>query len=338
MLEALQNAFDERAGQVTVELGAEQVVVEDDAEGGIGDERLVYTIFLSDKPDDPTRRGRMGRGLKELLAGMDRATVETVGTTVEFSEEGRRSRENERARGTRLVLGRRFADAIPVFCCCGMTVLGAPTPTPATPVSVPTSTPEEQPPGTVAVVDPAPEPADPAPAEPATPSPSVATTDEVAEGDAPEAEVGLPGFGATRAHWEATHQSSPGFAPGAVFGPMVQSWESDRLQPTYATVFGDDRIISYAVNMTRGTNFAAARARMLRELPPDAREVRTRRLPQCRMIRYRSPTLRRIFAEEVQAHGGDVEVGYFSADPDRFDPRRVTMTTIGFYVGEDIDC
>lgn len=110
MLEALQNAFDERAGQVTVELGAEQVVVEDDAEGGIGDERLVYTIFLSDKPDDPTRRGRMGRGLKELLAGMDRATVETVGTTVEFSEEGRRSRENERARGTRLVLGRRFAD------------------------------------------------------------------------------------------------------------------------------------------------------------------------------------------------------------------------------------
>ncbi len=111
MLEALQNAFDESAPRVSVTLAPDEVVVEDDAETGIADERLVYTLFLSDKPDDPTRRGRMGRGLKELIAGMDCAWVETVGTTIEFGEHGRRSRDNDRTRGTRLVLRRAFSDA-----------------------------------------------------------------------------------------------------------------------------------------------------------------------------------------------------------------------------------
>lgn len=111
LLEALQNAFDESAPHVTAALDDTRIVVEDDAAGGIGDERLVYTIFLSEKPDDPTRRGRMGRGLKELIAGMARASVETVGTTVTFAEEGRFSNENDRTIGTRLVLERNFESA-----------------------------------------------------------------------------------------------------------------------------------------------------------------------------------------------------------------------------------
>jgi len=111
LLEALQNAFDEKAGLVSVELSPDQVEVEDDAAGGIGDERLVYTIFLSDKPDDPTRRGRMGRGLKELIAGMDRARVETVGRTVSFDDQGRTSLANDRTQGTRLLLEREFEAA-----------------------------------------------------------------------------------------------------------------------------------------------------------------------------------------------------------------------------------
>jgi len=109
LLEALQNAFDEAAPRVSVSLGPSLIEVDDDA-SGIPDERLVYTLFLSDKPDDPTRRGRMGRGLKELIAGMDRATVETVGTTVTFGDEGRTCAENARERGTRLSLERAFGD------------------------------------------------------------------------------------------------------------------------------------------------------------------------------------------------------------------------------------
>ena len=111
LLEALQNAFDEQASRVDVELGPRELVVEDDVGAGIADERLVYTLFLSEKPDDPTRRGRMGRGLKELIAGMDHAIVETVGTTIEFSDVGRLVRSSERARGTRLVLGRAFTES-----------------------------------------------------------------------------------------------------------------------------------------------------------------------------------------------------------------------------------
>lgn len=110
LLEALQNAFDGRAPRVSVTLAPDEVTVEDDADAGIADQRLVYTVFLSDKPDDPTRRGRMGRGLKELIAGMDDAIVETVGTTIEFAEHGRTARPNTRERGTRLVLRRRFSD------------------------------------------------------------------------------------------------------------------------------------------------------------------------------------------------------------------------------------
>ncbi|MBW2464671.1 MAG: ATP-binding protein, partial [Deltaproteobacteria bacterium] len=108
LLEAIQNAFDERAQRIQVRLGPSAIEVVDDAEGGFGDERLVYTVFLSEKRQDPTRRGRMGRGLKELIASMHAATVETVGTTIEFTDAGRRAQRNRRKKGTRLVLRRNF--------------------------------------------------------------------------------------------------------------------------------------------------------------------------------------------------------------------------------------
>lgn len=111
LLEAVQNAFDECAKLVTVQIRPEGIVVEDDAAEGFTDERLVYTVFLSDKPDTPTRRGRLGRGLKELIASMDRAEVRTVGSTIVFDEEGRHTSSNRRKRGTRLVLQRPFEDA-----------------------------------------------------------------------------------------------------------------------------------------------------------------------------------------------------------------------------------
>ena len=111
LLEAVQNAFDARAGLVRVTMGDDEVVIEDDATTGFSDERLVYTVFLSDKRDDPAKRGRLGRGLKELLGAMERARVETVGTTVRFDEAGRSSSSNDRTAGTRIVLERTFTKA-----------------------------------------------------------------------------------------------------------------------------------------------------------------------------------------------------------------------------------
>lgn len=108
LLEAVQNAFDAHAGRVVVTLDARELVVEDDAEAGFADGSFIYTVFLSDKRADPGKRGRLGRGLKELIASMESARVETVGTTVRFDHEGRRETPNDRTRGTRLMLRRAF--------------------------------------------------------------------------------------------------------------------------------------------------------------------------------------------------------------------------------------
>src|SRR6266850_7591827 len=68
--ELIQNTLDEAATicRVTIEHTPKAGVyirVEDDVPGGIRDERLVFTLWLTDKQDAPTKRGRMGRGLKE---------------------------------------------------------------------------------------------------------------------------------------------------------------------------------------------------------------------------------------------------------------------------------
>ncbi len=110
ILEAVQNAFDAGAANVSVDVERDRVVVEDDALRGIADPRLVYTLFLTDKASDPTRRGRMGRGLKELVASGERAVVESAGTRVEFDDAGRHVTTCERDRGTRVEVFRALSD------------------------------------------------------------------------------------------------------------------------------------------------------------------------------------------------------------------------------------
>lgn len=111
LLEAVQNALDAGASTVAVELGEDRVVVEDDAPAGIADPRLVYTLFLTDKAADPTRRGRMGRGLKELVAAGTQARVESTGHVVAFDERGRHVGPSDRERGTRVEIVRALSAA-----------------------------------------------------------------------------------------------------------------------------------------------------------------------------------------------------------------------------------
>lgn len=108
LLEAVQNSFDARAATVAVNLASSVVIVEDDAVTGFSDARLAYTVFLTNKDDEPELRGRMGRGLKELIGAMDAATVELVGHTLRFTDEGRTVEPNPRQRGTRISLQRAF--------------------------------------------------------------------------------------------------------------------------------------------------------------------------------------------------------------------------------------
>jgi len=110
LLEAVQNAFDAEASRVTISLESSEIVIDDDATEGFSDGRLVYTVFLTDKTGR-TKRGRFGRGLKELIGAMDAARVETVGVTVRFDERGRHEETNERKRGSRITLERAFSSA-----------------------------------------------------------------------------------------------------------------------------------------------------------------------------------------------------------------------------------
>jgi hypothetical protein len=60
--EVVQNAFDaEQATRIDLCIehdGSEAIVVIEDDGGGFRDPAQAYTVFLSDKADDPTKRGR----------------------------------------------------------------------------------------------------------------------------------------------------------------------------------------------------------------------------------------------------------------------------------------
>lgn len=102
--EAVSNIFDlANVTKASVDVKDGYVCIEDNGENGFSDISLVSTIFMTDKEGDHTKRGRKGRGLKELIAAADKAIVETVGYTIEF-ENGRKEYKNDRKIGTRIEL------------------------------------------------------------------------------------------------------------------------------------------------------------------------------------------------------------------------------------------
>jgi hypothetical protein len=110
--ELVQNVFDEEASLVEVTISwsesdrSVEVIVEDDVPRGFTDPREIWTIFASGKKETPTKRGRMGRGLKEIIAVSDHARVETVGKSVSFdwnrTHFQRKTSANKRRKGTRV--------------------------------------------------------------------------------------------------------------------------------------------------------------------------------------------------------------------------------------------
>lgn len=105
--EAVQNAFDESPANVAVTIDKARrgvrLTVADDGPG-FADERDIWTIFASGKRDDPTKRGRLGRGLKELIAVASESEVATAGKLIRFAWNGTLSRTAKRqvTTGTRV--------------------------------------------------------------------------------------------------------------------------------------------------------------------------------------------------------------------------------------------
>ena len=110
--EVVQNAFDAvQARHIDIRIeydGSEAIVVVEDDGVGFNDPAQAYTVFLSGKADDPTKRGRKGRGLKEAIAASSSARIEVLGQAVVFTRRGRtnvrRIERTDRIRGSRIEL------------------------------------------------------------------------------------------------------------------------------------------------------------------------------------------------------------------------------------------
>ena len=117
--ELLQNALDaDGVKQITITTGKRgphsTITVEDDGAGFANDEML-WKVFLSGKADQPNKRGRKGRGVKEAIASALCAEVEILGRTLFFESGSGRTRKwakNGRTRGTRVTLELRRSEGL----------------------------------------------------------------------------------------------------------------------------------------------------------------------------------------------------------------------------------
>jgi hypothetical protein len=105
--ELIQNVLDEdfKTASLNYKMIDDDFVVsvEDDVENGIINSALITTVFLTGKEESHLKRGRKGRGLKEFLSVCYKATVETVGKTINFCKDGKRIEyTNNRSCGTKL--------------------------------------------------------------------------------------------------------------------------------------------------------------------------------------------------------------------------------------------
>jgi len=114
--EVLQNAFDAveevGGGQIRIVMNTQtrEIEVVDDGPG-YNELKHAWTVYGGDKGDDPTKRGRFSRGIKETLAGVEYARVHTTSGEAEFfvnHEENEYDREvdeaNQRESGTSVTI------------------------------------------------------------------------------------------------------------------------------------------------------------------------------------------------------------------------------------------
>jgi len=120
--EVVQNCLDANPGHIGVRIEKNlharqvEVVVVDDGDG-LPSLDVVSTVYLSTKADDATKRGRMGRGLKEAIVAADYAYVESTCGSVEVTRHKKSDWSIEDfprrklEKGTRVTLHYRTANA-----------------------------------------------------------------------------------------------------------------------------------------------------------------------------------------------------------------------------------
>lgn len=102
--EAVSNTFDaDDVTEVRIRLEPGFASIEDNSPHGIADSSLVTTVFMTDKQDSANKRGRKGRGLKELISAAEWAEVDTIGFKTTFTN-GRVVEKSERTLGTKVTV------------------------------------------------------------------------------------------------------------------------------------------------------------------------------------------------------------------------------------------
>jgi hypothetical protein len=102
--EAVSNSLDAPGvTEIKVRLEPGFVSIEDDSDIESIDPKLLFTVFMTNKEDDPCQKGRKGRGLKELISAAEWAEVDTVGHRITFTE-GRLVEVSDRKRGTKVTV------------------------------------------------------------------------------------------------------------------------------------------------------------------------------------------------------------------------------------------
>ena len=151
----------------------------------------------------------------------------------------------------------------------------------------------------------------------------------------------IPGIGATRADWDATHTANTAFNNEMVYGedPGLPSYLSAN-GAVYIEVFdlGTGRIQTYNLNMQAASRHQAL-ARVRQELPSDAKVAWNLRLNHCSRVAFVSPTL-----EAAGHYMAEVQLEFLKADattavnPHRFNQARFQLDAAGSPPNPQINC
>jgi len=155
----------------------------------------------------------------------------------------------------------------------------------------------------------------------------------------------IPGIGATRHDWDASHAPNPDsdkFGKGAVWGydPSLPKYLSGSEHAVYIAVgdFGTNRIQSYVLNM-HAVDRDDALARVRQELPSDATVAWDLTLDQCYRVGFGSARLQAVTGYMAVVQLEDVQEGGKPApSPHRFNQAIFSVAMAGSPPDPEVDC
>ncbi len=169
----------------------------------------------------------------------------------------------------------------------------------------------------------------------ATPAPAMPTARSVKD-------PSIPGLGATREDWDASHTPTPGLNPEGAFG-------SDPTLPTYVAnkgavyaavtdeqIYGLSRITGYTLHM-HSVDRQEALARARQELPADSSMVWELKLDQCYRVGFESPELAK-FGRMAMVQLQEFQPGGLTTDSSRYNEADFEAFAAGSHSDPSIGC